>query len=44
MTIVYLRNVGSDEDECWVPCAKDDPGAVAFCPTSEVSRPNGETP
>jgi len=30
MTIVYLRNVGTQEDECWVVCAKGDPGAVQF--------------
>ncbi|MFA6180467.1 MAG: Lar family restriction alleviation protein [Candidatus Methylopumilus sp.] len=28
--IVYLRNVGTEDDECWVVCAKGDPGAVAF--------------
>lgn len=25
----WLRNVGG-EDDCWVPCAKGDPGAVEF--------------
>lgn len=30
--VVWLRNVGDDEDDCWIPCAKGDPGAVAFCP------------
>ena len=37
--IVLLRNVGDDEDECWVPCAKGDPGAVQFvsaAPTQEM--------
>ena len=29
MTLIYLRNVGT-EDDCWVPCAKGDPGAVEF--------------
>lgn len=28
---VWLRNVG-DEDECWVPSAKGDPGAIEFAP------------
>lgn len=32
---VYLRDVGGEAsdgqwDECWVPCAKGDPGAVVF--------------
>lgn len=31
-TRVYLRDVGSETDPCWVPCAKGDPGAVAFVP------------
>src|SRR5579859_5214759 len=30
MAIQYLRDVGTSEDECWVPCAKGDPGAIAF--------------
>ncbi len=30
MIVVYLRNVPSGEDDCWVVCAKGDPGAVAF--------------
>jgi hypothetical protein len=29
-TVVWLRDVGSAEDECWVPCANGDPGAVSF--------------
>lgn len=28
-TVVHLRDVGG---ECWVPCAKGDPGATAFIP------------
>lgn len=32
MSIVYLRNVGDREDECWVVCARFDEGAVPFCP------------
>lgn len=37
---VYLRDVGGvasdgEYDECWVPCAKGDPGAVEFNPISE---------
>jgi hypothetical protein len=29
--IVYLRDAHKGEgDECWVPCAKGDPGAFAF--------------
>jgi hypothetical protein len=28
--VAYLRDVGSDEDPCWVVCAKGDPGAVRF--------------
>lgn len=30
MIVIYLRNVGGDAEECWVVCAKGDPGAVAF--------------
>lgn len=26
----YLRDVGTIEDPCWVPCAKGDPGAILF--------------
>jgi hypothetical protein len=33
-TIVYLRNVGTEDDECWVACANGDLGAVAFMRTS----------
>lgn len=30
---VYLRDAHSGKgDECWVPCAKGDPGAVLFIP------------
>lgn len=29
---VWLRNAGDAEDECWMPCAKGDPGAVLFEP------------
>lgn len=32
MTVVYLRDVGTDEDPCWIVCAKGDPGAVEFAP------------
>ena len=36
MTSVYLRCVDAGTDcECWVVCAKGDPGAVAFAPTDE---------
>lgn len=38
MTTVYLRNVGSKEDECWVPCAKGDKGAIAFCPNAPAPK------
>lgn len=27
---VYLCNVGDGDDDCWVPCAKGDPGATLF--------------
>lgn len=30
MIIIYLRNVGDGEDDCWVVCNRADPGAVAF--------------
>lgn len=30
MIVIYLRNVGTEEDMCWVVCAKGDPGAVEF--------------
>lgn len=35
--VVYLRDVGGvafdgEYDECWVVCAKGDPGSVAFGP------------
>lgn len=36
VTVQYLRDVGGtadgQHDECWVPCAQFDPGAVAFAP------------
>lgn len=38
MIIVYLRNVGDDEDPCWVVCAKGDSGALAF------TRPESQSP
>ena len=38
MTVQYLRDVGSDEDECWVPCSKTDPGAVRFVREDELPR------
>ena len=34
MITVWLRNVGDDEDDCWVACAKGDPGATPFVPSS----------
>jgi len=30
MIVVYLRNVVTEVEQCWVVCAKGDPGAVAF--------------
>jgi xylose isomerase len=30
MTDQYLRDVGTAEQPCWVPCIKGDPGAVFF--------------
>ena len=42
MIIVYLRNVGDDEDPCWVVCARFDEGAVAFCPTSQHPSQNSK--
>jgi len=30
--IVWLRNVGDEDNDCWVVCAKGDPGAVSFTP------------
>lgn len=30
MTVVYLRNVGAQDEECWVPCARFDAGAFEF--------------
>lgn len=30
MIVVYLRDVGTEEDQCWIVCAKGDSGAVAF--------------
>ena len=27
---VYLKDVGKEDEPCWVPCAKGDPGAVEF--------------
>lgn len=32
MSTVWLRNAGDGEDDCWVPCAKGDPGATEFVP------------
>jgi hypothetical protein len=34
MITVWLRNVGDDEDDCWVACAKADQGATPFVPSS----------
>ena len=28
--VVYLKDVGTKAEPCWVPCAKGDKGAVAF--------------
>lgn len=39
MTVVYLRNVGTEEDACWVVCAKGDAGAVEFSDTKPRSQP-----
>lgn len=39
MIVVYLRNVGTEEDPCWSPCAKSDPGAVEF---SSSEKPDPE--
>lgn len=30
ITQQYLKDVGSNEDPCWVPCAAGDPGATLF--------------
>jgi hypothetical protein len=30
MIVVWLRNIGTEEDQCWVLCARGDPGAVEF--------------
>jgi hypothetical protein len=32
----YLRNVGNHYEDCWVPCARGDPGAVRFIPEEEL--------
>ena len=37
-TEVYLRDVGSRADPCWVVCAKGDPGAICFVPCEESLR------
>lgn len=34
---VWLRDLGDDSDQCWVPCAKGDPGAVMFVSVAEQS-------
>jgi hypothetical protein len=39
MIVQYLKNVGDDEEPCWVPCAKNDDGAVPFMAKGPV---NGE--
>lgn len=39
MIAVWLRNAG-DEDECWTPCAKGDPGATSFMPSSYLVHTN----
>jgi hypothetical protein len=31
----YLKDAGTPEDPCWIPCLKGDPGAVLFA--SDVS-------
>lgn len=37
--IVYLRKVDAGTpNECWVVCAKGDPGAVAFVPQSVMEE------
>jgi hypothetical protein len=40
---VWLKDVGGkafdgQHDECWVPCAKGDPGAVEFEPAGEADE------
>lgn len=37
-SVVYLRDVGDHEDECWIPCAKGDPGAVEFTAVKKYWR------
>jgi len=38
MPRVWLRDVGTTEDPCWVPCAKGDHGAVQFEPTDHYKN------
>lgn len=38
---VWLRNVGDTDDECWVVCAKGDPGAVEFVPATDARALTG---
>jgi hypothetical protein len=37
MITVWLRDVGDDDNECWVVCAKGDPGAVEFTGYSDIA-------
>lgn len=36
MNTAYLKNVGDEDDACWVPCAKGDPGATHFVSVSST--------
>lgn len=38
MTTVWLRDAGDEDDPCWVPCAKGDPGAVRFVQADTAYR------
>lgn len=35
---IYMRDVGNDEYDCWVPCINGDPGYVAFVPASRIAK------
>lgn len=35
--VVYLKCIDQGTDnECWIVCSKDDPGAIAFTPVEEI--------
>lgn len=38
MIQVYLRDTGTAEDPCWVPCNRRDAGAIVFTPCGRAQE------